>query len=201
MYKDLVRILLAQGNSDNRDALLIHGTNTEAIKILAATGFLPTSVNYDPYANSKAHSTSKGYLYFCPLPWKFPEDMRHIFRKFHKSLKGYENELARSYAHMSQMVLIGTRLLGRPYCYEAELDILERDHEDSLIKTIRKKYCPRGVVLGVNEKILEKKVEPGEDEGSFEAMVHLPDGLSIEFISYIRPMGTLEQDELRSFFN
>ena len=57
----------------------------------------------------------------------------------------------------------------------------------------------KGVVLGLNEKVLELPIENGCDGPGEEVMIHLPNGLERKYLQYIHPLGEIEENALYSF--
>jgi hypothetical protein len=67
-----------------------------------------------------------------------------------------------------------------------------------LDESIKKAKKRKGIVLGLSKKGLSSQtILPGDDEGE-DMRVHVPNGLSVDFLSGIEPIGDEEWDYFES---
>jgi hypothetical protein len=187
--------------------VLVHGTSVEAVIELLSNGRLPPSRGCKVLPD---HHMNRGYLYFVPRKKSFVNHPLYDKIKIDLDGSALRNEV-RHDAENNQGVdylrqLFGYWPLGFNSDDFTDLDGLQEEGVD--IEKIEKYGLDRlesdlekrkGVVIGINEKIFELKIEDGSDDPGEEVMIYLPEGLDIKYVHYICPMGELERKALRDF--
>ncbi len=195
---------------DEGSPVMVHGTCVEATIKLLSEGKLPTSF----YVNRNSHPAYSGYLFFVPRKKYFVGHPLYDKVKIDWDGRKLEDGVA-IYAGLVQRRIFLNDLLGHwPEGADFE-DLLIGNQtfeelEEMGVDVIKMKQYGigrfekeikqrKGVVIGINEKIFELKIEDGIDEPGEEVMIHLPKGLDIKYIHYIYPFGELEEKALYDF--
>ena len=197
----------------NRSPIMVHGTSAEGAIELLSTGTINITHKYRE-GRYKNHPISNGYLFFLPRKKAFRGHHLHgkILNDF--STRDVEKRV-KVYAAYNQEETFLNRLLGywppdiffeevynEDYAYNelresgVDTDKLKQYSLSQLRKEIRRR---KGVILGINEKIFELPIEDGIDQPGYEVMIHMPSGLDIKYIKYIRALGELEESTLHEF--
>ncbi|MDP3882518.1 MAG: hypothetical protein Q8Q48_00475 [Candidatus Staskawiczbacteria bacterium] len=193
---------------DSKDCIGYHGTSLEAIEFMIENGHLPGG-------KFKHIDSGENWLYFSPK-----EPMRDDYKGKGvdqlEDAKGYAEDIAQSHFLLKQLGLdienknleIKARYLATndpndPHNPDAEYNFfiglgIDKKLLDSSIKKARKR---KGIVLGLSKKGLsDQTILPG-DGGGEDMRVYVPNGLSIDFLSGLEPLGDEEWDYFEKFQN
>ncbi len=211
--RDKALELLVSRKDYTHSPVLVHGTSVQAVLRLFEEERLPTSLgrNYLPQ-----HPLNKGYIFFMPRKRAFVNhpfyDMLDENPELH-DLPDLE-EVVIGYAHMSEEWTFLVNKFGNwpsevgfDELYAAytnkNTEILQELIEEGVNLKEVEKYGfkkldsevkqRKGVVIGLNKNVLKLNIEDGYDQPGYEVMIHLPNGLDISNVQYVRPLGTLEQ--------
>lgn len=186
---------------DSDDCIGYHGTSLEAIEFMIENGQLP--------GGKFGHIDSDdSWLYFSPK-----EPMRDDYKGRGldqlEDAKGYAEDIAQGHSLLKQLGLdIGNKdfeIKARHLATNDPNDLNDPDAEYNfflglgiekklLDKSIKKARKQKGVVLGLSKKGLsDQTILPG-DKGGEDMRVHVPNGLSIDFLSGLEPLGDEEWD-------
>lgn len=217
-----MRSLASLLESEGKRPVLVHGTSVEAVIEMLSTGYLPSS--YTPGASG--HPADNGYLFFVPRREAFARHPLYEKLRDCDSVEETESEVS-FYAWNRQMSeFLQKTFEGWPRTMNPLYpplsggmnDTIEHD-EDSyrayadagldfselagygLERLSKELLALKGVVIGLNEKVFELRLEQGCDEPVHEVMIHLPGGLSLEYVEYIKPLGEYEKRALAEFFD
>jgi len=205
---------LVRKGSKHRNPVLAHGTSVDAVCMMLSDGYLPGSRN----PGASEHPADNGYLFFHPRKSAFKGHplFNKIMpdwntRKLEREV-GFYAEIHQWYSTMKNMCLSLGFEWDVDFCaytlFEKNVVDSSPPPEDSFahylgnlpvdeLKKVKKELLRRrGVVLGLNEKVLELPIEQGVDEPHHEVMIKLPGGLSIDYVDYIRPLGKYEQKKI-----
>ena len=181
------------------------------------TGFLPSSYNF----GQSDHPADNGYLFFVPRKSAFKEHKLYELIISERDLKKLEYE-ASEYAECKQRLEFMKAMcieLGfewdpqfQPMSLFADLVIdsgpppensfaeyLERISQNQLDKIKCDLLRMKGVVLGIASRIFKLEIEQGADEPHHEVKIFLPDGLPIQYVDYIRPLGQYEHGRILEY--
>lgn len=175
-----------------------HGTSIEAILYLAKHGRLPIS------------GLSEDTLYYAP------KEFMHIEAKEHASM--YANELAEEYYVLSHLPfeVKDYNLFSGIFDNENYNADCKEFVENDLKKFIKKEITPnnfdeklfrslvteapkkcKGVLISLSKRIAQDYEEHGGDDMDFEDMcIQTKDGLPLQYITGIVPLGQYEREEL-----
>ncbi|MGV8172066.1 MAG: hypothetical protein ACP5OA_05220 [Candidatus Woesearchaeota archaeon] len=189
-----------------KETVLIHGTSIEATIHMLETGVF----DYKIHREDKAQRY-KNYLYFAPngryfernnigvdvdeCTWKNSLSEAEIYAKwvaddhYIQSVAGFRPE------YISELCEGWNWDIEKLLLPEFKLHGFNSVYLRKLLKDTDKR---KGVILGFNEKILEKNIEKGRDAPHKEVCIYLPNGISIEYISGIQPIGEIEAQILRN---
>ena len=189
-------ISLFERGMDTKDSVGYHGTSIESIEFLLENGHLPGG--YDP-------EDGGNYLYFWPKKSKFEGNPLHDGLIEEKDALGmaeyYADELAKTHFLMKRFGLDmddgkKTRMVrdlfspvSHDEAYKSLLDLgIDKKELDFEIRQAEKR---KGVVLSLNSNILEShSALPGDTEEDLR--IAIPEGLKLDFISGLEPMGDKE---------
>jgi len=196
-YKPPVRAL------DESKTVLVHGTSIEATVYLLETGIFEYEIK-----NKK--DRYQDFLFFAPNGRYFKENNLEVdadlctWKESVFKAEVYAKGLADVHYIQSKAGFMPEYI--SELCEGWNWEILKlllpefKEHgfnKDDLRKLLKETIPRKGVILGFNEKILEKKIEKGIDEPNKEVCIYLPQGIGIEYISGIQPIGLIEWDILR----
>ena len=188
---------------DKNNTVALHGTSLEAAIHLLDTGVF----DYD----IKNSNTDPGYLYFVPIGKHFKD--REVYREACTWKESMYT--ARIYAkivtidHYTQSTTgfrpenIGEISTQCDWHMNIEMFLLpefeqhgfDRKYLEKFLKDLKSQ---KGVVLGFNKRLFELDIIPGKDEPDREIRIHLPKGISIDYVSGIYPIGRIEKEALRT---
>lgn len=183
---------------------LVHGTCVEAVMQLLSKGRLPSSL----YNGCLDHPAFNGYLFFTPRKKSF--ENHPLYEKIKVDWDARVERDAKSYAkHIQQRVYLKGLFGDWPWDVDPTEFGLARSRvpgfdklkEPELASLKRSLDRLRGVVIGLDGKALELRLEDGCDEPGYEVMAYLPEGLDIKYVSYISPKGRWERDRLYKLVN
>jgi len=182
------------------DTVLIHGTSIEATVHLLKTGIFDFRINdRDDY---------QGYLFFAPNGKYFINNSLGL--KLDDCYWDKSICSASFYAkYNADMHYAISNVQFKP---EDISTISNNEDKNLIMPEIRKngynfkyfiklmKECEqrKGVLIGFNEKIFEKNIERDQDVPKNEVGIHLPKGISIDYISGIQPLGLIEEKIIKN---
>lgn len=220
--KPVVHELFAHGLESKETALGFHGTSWEAIEELLRTGALPPSSS----KNLKGVTHAAGRVYFHLTPQALPKHpLVHTFRKTHQEVihevEGYAEDIARTHAFMKALGLdLGDRSftdaraaasqMGRQRrirSLERFFSDLNASHhykrlrglgitDEEIRRALEIAATRNGIVLSIRRSVMDvfKIAEGDKDNGDLSIVC--PDGLPVEHISGLEPMGDFEYEQL-----
>ena len=203
-----LELLLAQ--RINNETVLVHGTSVEAAVHLVKTGRLPGS---DKRFTGYSH---QGYLFFFPQKQVFRK--HPLYSQITMELAGteLENEVepyAKVKAYTGYFVdqlefsspnLAGLALdaLSAPEIEDIFIDgELQGITRKKLLRVHSKAKERKGVIIGINSRIFKLDIVNGFDLPGEEVAVHLPHGLTSEYVQYIHPLGKIEDSILKEYYD
>lgn len=196
---------LFESGMNAKDIIGYHGTSLESIEFLAKSGHLPGGLF--------SHAGQEGkYLYFFPKKSEFLHHPSASEFREEKSLVSeaadYAESIAGSHCLLKRLGLdIGDRELdpmARNLVSNIPADVwnptTERDHFlnnlgikktdlDEALDDARKR---KGVVLALNKTILTSHTLSGGDPTEGDLRILIPEGLSLDYISGLEPIGQVE---------
>jgi len=194
--------------------IMVHGTSVEsAIELLSTGRILPSSA-LRPMGHF-SHPVNRGYLFFVPRKKSFAGHPLHDAIDLDLDGEALDNEV-RSYAQNLQGIEFLRSNFGNwpaecnydefePYG-NWSLEMLDKKGVNvglmrryGLHKIYAELQKRAGVCIGINDRMFELKIEDGHDSPGEEVMVHLPDGLELKYVLYIRPFGEIERKALDEY--
>lgn len=70
----------------------------------------------------------------------------------------------------------------------------------TLSQLLRNAYKRKGVLIGTNERIFERRTEIGKDD-SHSVCIYAPNGIELKYVNSIVPCGQIERQMLSEFFS
>ncbi|OIO81281.1 hypothetical protein AUJ84_01460 [Candidatus Pacearchaeota archaeon CG1_02_32_132] len=190
-------------------APLYHGTSVEAVKILFETGSLASSRFFNFSGN---HPVYSGYLFFAPNCLALakhpirdklcpelsrPSSIRHAesYAGIHQKEEYFFDIFGREFVGEinSSTILAGS--VSRKTIEAEGFDFTKAD-EIGWRNVLRRAEELKGVLIGVNNKFLNKFKLEESVEGNKEVKVYAPEGVSIDYIGFVQPLGDLESKRL-----
>lgn len=193
-------VVLFETGLDSNDCIGYHGTSLEAVEFMIENGHLP--------GGKFEHIDSmENWLYFSP---KYPmrSDYKEKASNPIEEAKGYAGYIAGSHFLLRELGLdidnqefenkarnlvadTPNDMFNDP---EAEHRFFQkmginRESLDLLIKKARKR---KGLVLGLSEERMSFQIILPGDAGGEDMRVHIPDGLGVDFLSGLEPVGDEE---------
>ena len=203
-------IQLFEAGLDSPDCIGYHGTSLEAMDFLIEHGHLPGG-GYDKGSTTDIPDGEK-YLYFFPKKSEFSKhELADSFLEDEEILeetKGYSQGIAGSHYLLKKLGLNidDQDLEFKARCLTGRIPIDAEEeyqhfiglgiNEKVLDKTIEEAKKRRGVILVLSKKVLESHVISNGDEEGGDLRILIPEGLTLEFLSGIEPVG---QEEYRYF--
>ena len=205
-----IALMMERGLEDQGAIIGYHGTNLFSIEEALRTGLLPTS-------RWKGGETHEG-LFFLPVPRIELQNLGVVFSSHKEAIHEasiFARMSAREFAFYHSLGLDSCS----PKVASGLNEFLVSDHRIDLLFEALGKKVPRiklyekreealalqevhdsqGIVVGISERILGKmRITEGGDSVSRDSplkedcRIHCPDGLPIEFLGGIEPMGQWE---------
>ena len=191
---------------DDGETVLAHGTSASAAIQLLETGKLPPARGDTAVPD---HPINNGYLFFIPKKQSFVDHPLYCKIKIDLDTNELETEAA-SYALQHEVQEFLTNEVGlsdseqiseiislamETLCF-VDINEIPKVQEYGVERFYHDLRKRRGVVIGVNRKILELNLEDGSDVPGEEVMCYLPNGLDIQYVNHIFPCGELEENRL-----
>ncbi len=203
MYEKKVAELFEAG-LDSEDVFGYHGTSIEAMQKLAETGRLP---------NGGRHP---GRLYIVPMsnklnPFTPREDAesyadwnakKHFIRSylpFEPTAEDMENLSEYCSSNMGgKMREVDYQILDAKGEIRRLIEKCEKNGlgEDQLVKLRRKAKSRKGVIIALSNSLSSDFELKSQENVPKECYIEVPDGLPIEYVTGIEPVGQYEWDAL-----
>ena len=200
--KKLVKLF--EKSMDAKGSIGYHGTSLEAIEYLIEHGYLPGR----KFDNT---GSNQNFVYFYPRKSAFPKNSKltgdyipdekliedtSTYSKSvagaHYFMKAFGLDIADSEVEDRAGALLGS---GEQNWKPAEQYFLDKGiQKEKLYEVIELARKRKGVVLSLKKKILkEHEVSRGDVEGE-DVKIAVPEGLSLEMLAGLEPMGEQEFD-------
>lgn len=181
-------------DEDGETTFGLHGTSIEAIKHLAVHGRMPNS------------GLSGHEFHFCPRTGtkytKGPYGEAVYYAQVNASRNALIAALRKSDAQLDDKFIKGILQFAEPqFAYNEDWNLTRRILKCLDMETIRKFNCfidqilkkSRGLIIGILPTVQELGPTQGADE---DLVVTVPQGLPIQYISGIEPLGQTEWHEI-----
>ncbi len=194
---------------DFEETVLVHGTSIETVLALLKKGRLEK----ESFTSKKLRTSEEDYLFFMPTTEHFQRREHPLFLRIQK-LKYFGDTLAEAETYAKDCAFehyLTSQLGEKPYVHLGDYDldyVFDRYLRQARGKgfseakardMVREALKRKGVLLGIDEKIFELKIEPAFDEKD-EVCICLPEGLDGKYVSGVLPLGKIEKKLLEEFF-
>lgn len=194
---------------DFEETVLVHGTSVETVLALLKKRRLEK----ESFTSKKLRISEEDFLFFMPATEHFQRREHSLYPRI-KGLKYFGDTLAEAETYANDCAFehyLTSHLREKPSIHLSDYDLdhvfdryLRQAREKGFSEAkardmVREALKRKGVLLGIDKKIFELKIEPAFDARD-EVCIHLPQGLSGKYVSGILPLGKIEKKLLEEFF-